>query len=407
MDRETLHRYALALHSGLSAAKVHRLLDAWCADGDRTVDGLWPGDPGRWSEAGLSPEQVDALERARKRLPDAVRELETAETAGLRVVGSDALGFPPVLAATLGAARPPLLFCLGNVELLRGPGVAVIGSRTPTPAAAALTRAAGAAFARAGLTVVSGFAEGVDRHASSSALEAGGSTVLVLAQGLLTFELEGKIFEDALAQGRLAAVSAFAPDAAWGTPRAMARNAMIVGWSRDVLVGQARASGGAWEASRMALRQGKRVWVLDTGLPESGHQALARLGAHVLAWPVPDFEIWIGEIAKAARAAHAGTDSIEPWTEAAALRLLATGSPAEIHDACGLTGRTLIRIVEGRRRVALRRLDDLLRIPGFGWAAVRAVARSFGLEPPRPEPAQLTLFPEEAPAGRKDRVAGA
>src|SRR5262245_44706067 len=68
-------------------------------------------------------------------------------------------------------------------ELPRGPAVAVVGTRKPSPEALSFTRNFAAELAAAGVAIVSGGAEGVDTAAHQGALDAGGVTVAVTAAG--------------------------------------------------------------------------------------------------------------------------------------------------------------------------------------------------------------------------------
>jgi predicted Rossmann fold nucleotide-binding protein DprA/Smf involved in DNA uptake len=405
--------YALTFLSGFTHGELHEALDVWCADGAREAKDLLDHSRETWRAAGLSASQCHCLERAREQLPAAERAMRAVALAGLRVVTSRSAEYPPLLAATLGRARPPMLFLAGDAALLARPGVAMIGSRRPVAAALGFTRAAARVFGSHELTVVSGFAEGIDRCASGAALDAGGTTVLVLAQGLLTFRSGAGIQARGIAPfggdsralmrgidaGRIAVVSAFPPRADWSTPQAMARNAMITALTRDVVVGQAGTSGGAWEAARMGLHQGRRVWVRQSGASEAGlgDAALASLGAHRVAWPGAKFDAWTRQLIKKVLQEYAKpAESVgaAAWTEKRVVRLLREGDAAEIHDASGLTGSLLLKIVDGRQGASLRRLEDLQSIHGLGPGAVEDVRSAFGLKPPRPQGEELSLFPD-------------
>jgi DNA processing protein len=82
------------------------------------------------------------------------------------------------------AQSPSPLFAIGNRELLDRPRIAVVGTRNSTGYGERVTRNLGLAFARAGVTVVSGMARGIDSKAHRTALENGGGTVAVLGTGI-------------------------------------------------------------------------------------------------------------------------------------------------------------------------------------------------------------------------------
>lgn len=400
--------YALTFLSGFTHGDLHDALDLWCAGEAREAGEILDHSHGAWRAAGLTAAQCLRLAGARENLAAAERAMQAVALAGLRVVTSHSPEYPPLLAAALGRARPPLLILAGDAGLLARPGVAMIGSRRPLAASLGFTRAAARVFGSHELTVVSGFAEGIDRCASGAALDAGGTTVLVLAQGLLTFRSDSGIQARGLAPfgsdsralmrgidaGRIAVISAFPPRSDWSTPQAMARNATITALTRDVVVGQAGTSGGAWEAARMGLHQGKRVWVRrsDGGEEGLGARALASLGAHRVAWPGAKFDAWARQLVKKVLQEHAKPPPAPAWTEKRVVRLLREGDPAAIHDASGLTGALLLKIVEGRQEAFLRRLEDLRAIRGLGPGAVEDVRRAFGLKAPGPRVEELSLF---------------
>jgi DNA processing protein len=399
MDAETTHWFALTFLSGLSHGDAHDLLACWRSAGGKSLRDLFEADGDARAAAGLAPRQCAAIDAARQGLSAAAKALKPCELAKIHALTSDDPVYPPLLETTLKRARPPLLFCAGNVDLLREPMVAIIGSRQALPVSLEFAHATAAALAAERVVVVSGFAEGVDRRASYAALENGGATVLVLAQGLLTFGRGQQELAKWIEQGKMLAVSAYTLRAPWQTSLAMARNGIITALANDVVVAQAR-EGGAWEAARGALRQGKRVWIRADDSPGLGHRALIQLGARPVEWPSEGFREWVRGLADNAAARQPETAKTAEWTEAEAMKLLREGSAADIHDACGMTGHVLTRIIEGRNAARLLALNDLCKIKGLGAGAAREVASAFGLKLESDDAAdQVSLFPavEEFP----------
>ena len=103
---------------------------------------------------------------------------------GLRWVGRSDPRFPPLLRAIHDP--PPGLFVRGNgdVELLSGRGVAIVGARACSPYGSSVARSLGRDLAAAGLAVISGLARGIDAEAHRGALDAGGVTVAALGCGI-------------------------------------------------------------------------------------------------------------------------------------------------------------------------------------------------------------------------------
>ncbi|MDH3197927.1 MAG: DNA-processing protein DprA [Candidatus Krumholzibacteria bacterium] len=157
-------------------------------------------------------------------------------------------------------AQPPaLLFCKGDVERLRVRGVAVVGTRKPSPGGVAFAKRLARDLSAAGVTVVSGLARGIDTAAHSGALGLPGTTVAVIGTGLdvpypaenaaLMMEIaaEGCVVSEQL-MGMHAAAHVF--------PR---RNRMISALAHAVVVVEGGLRSGALITARWALEQGRDV----------------------------------------------------------------------------------------------------------------------------------------------------
>ena len=135
-------------------------------------------------------------------------------------------------------------------------------------------------LARAGCTIVSGMALGIDAAAHTSALEAGGHTVAVLGSGVLNIYpprnrwLASRILESG------ALVSEAHPRLAPNAQRLVSRNRIISALSGAVIVIESDVDGGAMHTARFAREQGRKVYTFR--LPASGNQQLMRNGAAVL-----------------------------------------------------------------------------------------------------------------------------
>lgn len=188
--------------------------------------------------------------------------------------------YPPLLLAT--EDPPPVLFTAGRRDLLQQPALAIVGSRSATQQGAANAEAFARHLARAGLTIVSGLALGIDAAAHRGALQAGddgavGSTIAVLGTGIdLAYPAANRLLYEAIrARGLL--LSEFAlgtPAIAHNFPR---RNRTIAGLSRGVLVVEAALRSGSLITARLAAESGREVFAL----PGSIHSPTAR-GCHRL-----------------------------------------------------------------------------------------------------------------------------
>lgn len=177
---------------------------------------------------------------------------------------------------------PDLLFCRGRLPA--SPGVAVVGTRRASAYGLGLARRLGAAVGSVGWVVVSGLARGVDGEAHRGVLEAGGVGVAVLGSGLdVWYPPEHRSLGERLIETGGAVVSEYPP----GTPpegwRFPPRNRIISGLSAAVVVVEAGERGGALITARLALEQGREVFVVPGDVDREtsrGCNLLIRDGAH-------------------------------------------------------------------------------------------------------------------------------
>lgn len=174
--------------------------------------------------------------------------------------------YPQCLAAIADA--PAKLYCRGDLKILSRPCIAVVGTRKATDYGTQVTRQLVEPIARAGMTIVSGLALGIDAVAHRAALDAGGRTVAVLGSGIddatigprqnvpLAHEILG---HDGLV---LSEYPAGTPADKWTFP---ARNRIISGLSLGVVVTEAAIKSGALITARLAAEQGRDVF----GVPGS------------------------------------------------------------------------------------------------------------------------------------------
>ncbi len=164
--------------------------------------------------------------------------------------------------------------------------VAVVGSREPDEYGEEMARSIAAGLARAGISVVSGGARGIDGVAHRAALEAGGHTVVVLGTGVdVPYPAQHReLFAQVLEAG--GALVSEQPDGTPGLPRNFpARNRIISGMSELVVVARAREKSGALITADWARAQGRPVLAVPGDARDAlsaGTHALLRSGARLV-----------------------------------------------------------------------------------------------------------------------------
>lgn len=196
-----------------------------------------------------------------KRAASLLQKLERQSIVPL-ISGTPA--YPAALETHLGKNAPLLLFAKGNPALLYQEAIGIVGTRTPSRKGTRMTQEYARIFAERSIPIVSGGARGVDTAAHEAALSAGGSTLLVLPQGILTYRPSSS-YANALSSGKLLLLSEFVPDAEWQTHAAVTRNATISALANMILVIEPHSVNGSLRTARHALEQGKSVFYYGLG----------------------------------------------------------------------------------------------------------------------------------------------
>ncbi len=222
------------------------------------------------------------LERAKKfSLIDADSIITVCESNGWEIISRESEYFPPFLREISDCPR--ILFVHGKKEILtRRATVAVIGSRSLSPRAEALTREAAYNISKTGAVIVSGAALGADSAAHRGAIEANGETVAVLGCGLGSDYMRriGSLYDEILAHGVF--VTELFPYENASTFTFPERNRIISGISRAVLVSYADEKSGSLITAELAKKQKRRVYAVAPELyPSDGCAALIADGAYV------------------------------------------------------------------------------------------------------------------------------
>jgi DNA processing protein len=202
-------------------------------------------------------------------------DLEWLERSGSAIVLSIDPEYPPLLRQT--ASAPAALYVQGPVSLLASRQLAMVGSRSPTPAGRSTAREFAAWFARAGFTVTSGLATGIDAASHEGALKGDGATIAVFGTGLdRVYPSANRALAERIREHG-ALVSEFPPGTAPLPANFPQRNRIIAGLSLGTLVVEATTRSGSLSTARHALEAGRGVFAI----PGSIHSPLSR-GCHQL-----------------------------------------------------------------------------------------------------------------------------
>ena len=223
--------------------------------------------------------QVEALSRFT--LEDADRIIAACDKNGWTVLTPDMPEYPARLKEL--AAMPMALYVSGDVNVLSAePMISIVGTRNVSAYGAKVASGLAYSLARAGFTVVSGGAIGVDSIAHRGAMSAGGRTVAVLGCGLGSAYLRQNepLRREIAANGAL--VSEFMPFTGASKSTFPMRNRIISGISPGTVVVEAGVKSGSLITAHAALEQGRDVFAVPgdvTDAEYSGTNGLIRDGA--------------------------------------------------------------------------------------------------------------------------------
>ena len=275
----TLQWLALSLTPGVGAGRGRKLVELF--DG---VERLFSSSLTELESAGLPAAAAQSIALG-KSLELAAEQQDRIKAMGAEVIAQDDPRYPKRLYEIYD---PPLvLFVQGSPEALGRYGLAVVGTRHPSPYGVGMAERLSCDLAGRGLVILSGMARGVDSAAHRGALNAHGQTVAIWGTGIdVIYPKEnGKLAERILEAGG-AIVSEF-PLGTFPAPQNFPiRNRIISGMSVGVLVIEAGEYSGTRVTARCALEQGRDVYAVPGNVTNKlswGPNTLIKQGAALVA----------------------------------------------------------------------------------------------------------------------------
>ena len=277
--QSTLQWLALSLTPGVGASRGRKLVELF--DG---VERLFTASLTELEAAGLPAASAQSLALG-KSLELAADELDRVKALGGSVVPLDHPNYPERLREIYDP--PMVLYVKGNIGVLSQYGLAVVGTRHPTPYGTGIAERLTCDLAARGLAIISGMARGVDTAAHRGALNAHGATVAVWGTGIdVTYPKENQKLADQILATGGAIISEF-PLGTFPAPQNFPiRNRIISGMSIGVLVIEAGEYSGTRVTARCALEQGRDVYAVPGNVTNKlswGPNTLIKQGAALVA----------------------------------------------------------------------------------------------------------------------------
>ena len=269
----------LALTPGLGPTRARRLVEHF-------------GSPDAVFRAGLTELESTGIQAASaqslitgKSAELAREEMARAADAGITLVAVDDLLYPPRLKEIYDP--PTILYVRGNPEILIKPGIAMVGTRHPTPYGSGMAERLACDLASQGLVIISGMARGVDTASHRGAITAKGQTIAVFGTGVdVIYPKENsRLSEQILALG--GALASEFPLGTFAAPQNFPiRNRILSGMSMGVLVVEAAEYSGTRITARLALEQNRDVFAVPGNVTSKnswGPNTLIKQGAKLVA----------------------------------------------------------------------------------------------------------------------------
>ena len=212
-------------------------------------------------------------------------ELARAADAGITVLSMDDALYPRRLKEIYDPAV--ILYVRGNAELLNQPGIAMVGTRHPTPYGSGMAERLGCDLAAQGLVIISGMARGVDTSSHRGAISAKGKTLAVFGTGVdVIYPKENSRLSEQILSTGGALISEFALGTFAAPQNFPIRNRILSGMSVGVLVVEAAEYSGTRITARLALEQNRDVFAVPGNVTNKnswGPNTLIKQGAKLVA----------------------------------------------------------------------------------------------------------------------------
>jgi len=279
VETTTRQWLALALTPGLGPTRGRRLVEFF-----GSINAVFQASLTELEATGVRAVSAQSLGTGRS-LELAQDELACAAAANVKVISLDDSAYPSQLKQIYD---PPLiLYVRGNDAVISQPGIALVGTRHPTPYGLGMAERLSCDLAARGLVIFSGMARGVDTAGHRGALTGKGKTVAVFGTGVdVTYPKENARLMDQMLAAGGAVISEF-PMGTFAAPQNFPiRNRIISGISLGVLVVEAAEYSGTRITARCALEQNRDVYAVPGNVTNKnswGPNTLIKQGAKLVA----------------------------------------------------------------------------------------------------------------------------
>lgn len=262
MSKELTYWLALAHVPKIKTKKKNEIIVQLFEQGKSVID-FFESEYSAWEDKyQLNKSEIELFLDAKKELSNYAFMVEDLLEQGYNILPITSQDYSPTLKKNLGRTyAPPVIYTKGNLQIMKEKSVAIVGSRKANDNSLEFTDNVAKNASKDYKVVVSGFAKGVDKQALDSALKYKGQSIIVLPQGIATFQSGFKKYYKQIIEGDVLVLSTFYPKAPWSVQLAMARNPIIYGLASEIYVAESSEKGGTWSGVMDGLRKNRTIYV--------------------------------------------------------------------------------------------------------------------------------------------------
>jgi DNA processing protein len=278
-SQQATYWLGLALTQGLGPTRIRKLIEHF-----GTAEAVFHASLTELEATGMRAVSAQSIATG-KSFELAQQECDKASEAGAKIISLSDPEYPSRLKEIYDP--PVILFVKGSVEVLAQPGIAMVGTRHPTPYGSGMAERLSIDLAARSLVIISGLARGIDTASHRGAVAAKGKTVAVLGTGIdVMYPKENtRLTEQIIALGG-ALITEFPVGTSPAPQNFPIRNRIISGISAGVLVIEAAEYSGTRITSRCALEQNRDVYAVPGNVTNKGSwgpNTLIKQGAKLVA----------------------------------------------------------------------------------------------------------------------------
>jgi predicted Rossmann fold nucleotide-binding protein DprA/Smf involved in DNA uptake len=276
MIKDAAYWIAFAHLPGWGNIKRNALISKFNEEHKITIEQFFQLSADEWKNGYLlDDKQVSDLHRAKADIANTELLAEAYFKKGFDLIPVISPEFPKILKENLAPANcPSLLYTKGNKNLLEQRSVLITGSIESSDTSIQFADTIAKLAVTESKTIINGASKGVDRRALDSALAAKGKVIVVLAQGIMTFDTGSKKYRSALDSDDMLILSIFHPILPWRSELTMARNPIMCGLAEEVYVAESYEGKWAWTEIVEGLQNGKKIFARNPVTGEINSNAI-------------------------------------------------------------------------------------------------------------------------------------